>query len=353
MKTQPLFIVGPSRSGTTLLSQILDNHPDIAILPETWMFTILERFGCTKRFNNKWSYILFMNELWEYVSRFDSIAAKVVAEIALEYPDYTGLSNYILEKFGSKYSKRRGAIIWGEKTPAHLLRLNLLDWHFSSAKYLRIARDPRDILVSYADAWNNSSYDYAFIKKVAPLVKSYMSNLVDRNFWDYRHNLLVRYEDLVNNIDLVTRNICDFLDISFSEQMKYHYQSNRSGKLANTKLHSNLKKPISPSRIGRYINSFSNEQIAFIEHIFKEEMLELGYHPSRPIENLNHQLSSIQRIKEKSKRISSGTEIIRYKQILRGRIKVLACIFIGGNAANLWSGNIAITNNDWMQKSLG
>ena len=50
MLSQPLFIVGPGRSGTTLLSTLLDAHPEIAIFPETWMFLILDRLGCTDRF---------------------------------------------------------------------------------------------------------------------------------------------------------------------------------------------------------------------------------------------------------------------------------------------------------------
>ena len=36
MKRAPFFIVGTQRSGTTLLYQILNSHPDIFVLNEFW-----------------------------------------------------------------------------------------------------------------------------------------------------------------------------------------------------------------------------------------------------------------------------------------------------------------------------
>jgi hypothetical protein len=41
-----LFIMGASRSGTTLVARLLDAHTSLAILPETWMFVELDRLRC-------------------------------------------------------------------------------------------------------------------------------------------------------------------------------------------------------------------------------------------------------------------------------------------------------------------
>jgi len=35
---EPLYIIGPQRSGTTILAALLDDHPDIAVWPREWRF---------------------------------------------------------------------------------------------------------------------------------------------------------------------------------------------------------------------------------------------------------------------------------------------------------------------------
>ena len=78
----PVFIVGPSRSGTTPLSRILDAHSAIAILPETSIFGLLGLYGCTKSFQNRWQYTVFMNEVWEGLRDDKDVASNVVANQA-------------------------------------------------------------------------------------------------------------------------------------------------------------------------------------------------------------------------------------------------------------------------------
>ncbi len=72
----PIFIVGISRSGTTLLSRMLDSHSDIAILPETWWYVVLDRLGCIMEFTDPWQTSLFFHEIWENLKSFPDPAAR-------------------------------------------------------------------------------------------------------------------------------------------------------------------------------------------------------------------------------------------------------------------------------------
>ena len=50
----PLFICGPSRSGTTVVLSLLDAHPDVAVAPETHYFDDL-RVRLAKRIGSSLS----------------------------------------------------------------------------------------------------------------------------------------------------------------------------------------------------------------------------------------------------------------------------------------------------------
>src|ERR1700751_4791757 len=86
----PIFIVGLGRSGTTLLSRMLDAHSEIAIFPETWWSAVLDRLGCSVEFSNPWQTSLFFNEIWENLKSYPDPAAQVVAREASKNPRYMG-----------------------------------------------------------------------------------------------------------------------------------------------------------------------------------------------------------------------------------------------------------------------
>src|ERR1700760_347954 len=117
----PIFIVGLSRSGTTLLSRMLDAHSEIAIFPEMWWCAVLDRLGCNAQFSNRWQASLFFNEIWKNLNLYRDPAARVVAREASKQPRYTGPTARLLETIGQAYANERCARFWGEKTPAHAL----------------------------------------------------------------------------------------------------------------------------------------------------------------------------------------------------------------------------------------
>src|SRR5258708_29526759 len=115
----PIFIVGLSRGGTSLLSRMLDSHSNIAILPETWWYAVLDRLGCLEQFNNPWQTSLFFNEVWENLRTYRDPAARIVAPEAPRAPRYVGPTAPVLENLGQADAKNRQAKLLGENTPGH------------------------------------------------------------------------------------------------------------------------------------------------------------------------------------------------------------------------------------------
>jgi len=112
----PIFIVGMSRSGTTLLWRMLDAHSEIAILPETWLYVALDRLGCIEKFSNPWQTSLFLNEIWKNLKAYPDPAAYVVAREALKDPRYVGPTAQLLERFG-RPTRTSGTQEFGARKP--------------------------------------------------------------------------------------------------------------------------------------------------------------------------------------------------------------------------------------------
>ncbi len=283
----PIFIVGLSRGGTSLLSRMLDAHPDIAILPETWWYVALDRLGCMHEFNNPWQTSLFFNEVWENLRSYRDPAARILASEASKQPRYVGPTVRVLEKFGQAYADERHAKIWGEKTPGHALWLPQIRDLFPRARVLFMVRDPRDVLVSYDNRWNRGHRDTDYLISTAALLKFYLVHLLYRPAFPPEQVCWVKYESLTANPSAELGKICRFLGVDFEPSMLAFYQQQQSLEedMPEALHHQLLSRPATTEHIGRYQQTFSASQIALVERLLGEEMRALGY----PLSNGNGQ----------------------------------------------------------------
>jgi glycosyltransferase involved in cell wall biosynthesis len=348
VSNKEFFILGPSRSGTTLLARMLDAHPDLAVFPETWMFDTLDRLGCTDHFSHKWQFVLFMNEMWEHVNTLDPTASAVVAGVARATPHYTGPTKPIIEELGRLFSTRRGARVWGEKTPAHSMLARQMTGLFPDAAYLRIIRDPRDILVSYADMWNKGNYDSSYLMKTAALVKFYFSHVLAEEFWGAHESLLIRYENLVSDPVANLESICAYMDLPFSSDMVSFHQTEESRRTSLSPRHKNIDKPVMTSRVHRFLSAFSKDQLALIETFLKDYMSPIGYEPTTDC-IVRPEMEPFLQQAEKA-----YTDFVnrraRRRAKLRARLKVGIFSIAGNRLSTLRNMDIAETETDWSHR---
>jgi hypothetical protein len=275
----PIFLVGTSRSGTTLLSRMLDSHSEIAILPETWWYVVLDRLGCLERFTNPWQTALFFHDVWANLKSYKDPAARVVAREAAKDPKYVGPTARLIERIGKAYAQERQAKIWGEKTPGHALWLPQIRDLFPRAKVLFIVRDPRDVLVSYDERWNDGRRDSDYVVGTAALLKYFLGYFLHRPGFSPDQIRWVKYEELVAQPAEQLEQICGFLGVEFEPAMLnfYHrFQEGEQETLAGTH-HSLLSQPATPEKIGRYREALSPSQIALVERLLRAEMQAFDY----------------------------------------------------------------------------
>ena len=123
---EPIFIIGAARSGTKMLGNIFNMHPEVSYKGESNYIWRLENSN-------------FKNDLLPV-----SVATKEV-------------KNKIWEKFYSNIEKDKVLV---EKTAANSLRLPFVLEIFSNAKLIHIVRDGRDVALSARKKWRGEFSDF-------------------------------------------------------------------------------------------------------------------------------------------------------------------------------------------------
>jgi O-antigen/teichoic acid export membrane protein len=328
---------------------MLDAHPDIAIFPETWCYSVLDRLGCLKEFTDPWQTSLFFAEVWQNLRSARDPAARVVAREASKQARYVGPTASVLEQLGQAYADERHAKIWGEKTPAHALWLPQIRDLFPRARLLFMVRDPRDVLVSYDDRWNFGRRDVGYLITTAALLKFYLVHLLNRQAFPPEQVHWVRYEALTRQPSVELGQICDFLGVDFEPSMLafYLHHQNVERDMFDGRYHLFLSKPATTEHIGRYQSVFRPSQIALVERLLGDEMLSLGYSLSN-ISGLSFTVEE-ERAFAKAERyyqqlLSGG---VRKKHRRRGNLKLRAYQMFGRALGLVPSWRIPSTGQDW------
>jgi hypothetical protein len=269
----PIFIVGCPRSGTTLLQQMLDAHPDVAIAPEThfmqYFWEKQEQYGDLNEDANYRRLLTDIIDLPEFTEM--GLSAEDFSEEAWNNErNYGAIFRLLLEQF----AKTKKVKILGEKTPNHVLYITQLKQFFPDARFIHIVRDPRAVVNSYRSVpWSAGSivgdarlwqYHVSAARRCPSQIKSSIFTLY--------------YEQLVLAPEEHLRSLCRFLDLEFMPAMLTYYQ--KELQLVNVKREpwkAKSLKPVNQASLNRWQTELSGEMIADIEAIVWFQMRELGY----------------------------------------------------------------------------
>ena len=139
----PLFVLGVSRSGTTLLRVILDRSPGIAIPDETFFIPPLA---------HRHSSPVDPEEFLDDIRRLPRLAAWGVPASDFAARLLPGMSvgealSALFTAYAAKHAKPR----WGDKTPMYMRHLGLIERLFPDAQYVHLIRDGRDAALAFLD----------------------------------------------------------------------------------------------------------------------------------------------------------------------------------------------------------
>jgi hypothetical protein len=270
-----VFLVGCPRSGTTLLQQMLDAHPDVAIAPETHF---IRRFWLRRKeygdLNEDVTFARLLSDITG-IPEFGEmgLSREYFQEKAWHGTrDYPSLLNLLLTEFGSL----QNASIVGEKTPNHLLYIPALKQFFPTARFIHIIRDPRAVI----NSWRTVPWSTGSIVGDAEVWRRYMATARRYRPAMRNHIYTVRYENLVSTPQRTLVEICDFLNLPFDRAMLTYYKKEpQTVNVTRESWKRNVTKPLAQTSIDSWRRELSTKMIAEIEAVVSPEMRKLGYYP--------------------------------------------------------------------------
>jgi len=277
--TNPIFIVGCPRSGTTLLQQILNAHPEVAIAPEThfieYFWKRRKKYGELSEDSNYYSLIKDITTLNEFVEM--GLSADNFFKIAWSSDrSYAILFQLLLKQFAIK----QNATIVGEKTPNHVLHLSTLKDFFPSARFVHLVRDPRAVV----NSWRSIPWSSGSTAGDARLWRGHILSAL-RSPYNIKSSLFtLSYEQLVVASEENLRLLCDFLNLQFNPVMLNYFQKQISlVSLAREPWKARIAQPISNEPMTSWKKELSEQMITEIESIVWWEMRHFGYKAQTPL----------------------------------------------------------------------
>jgi len=286
------FIAGQAKSGTTLVAALLDNHPELLVLPqETAYFpTVLRKYGGADRraqfdylTQQSFSRVLFGGEAkWrehEYKDFPQQRFRQTFERIAFDPPNaHRDLLVLMVEAYAETIGVPLDRIKrWIEKTPANRNHVDQIFVRFPNAKLLVTLRDPRAILATQISLerirkTNRFSVYYviAHWRVAAKLARRVRAGDVG--------GLFVQFERLVGEPATIMKSICDYLEVQFDPEIVL--TPTKIGELWGGNSAAQVEfSQISEEPASRWEKELSEDEIGWVESHCCDLMPEFGYEP--------------------------------------------------------------------------
>jgi hypothetical protein len=158
-----LFVIGPPRSGSTMLARMLGSHSAIYGRPEPHLLTPLAHLGYFAKVDK---------------APYDAVLAaestrQFVADLPGGEQDYVDACRaYTDTLYQRMLDTKSGKTIFLDKTPAYALVLDFIARIYPRSKYVVLTRHPLAVFSSYAESFFNG--DYAAAHAYNPLLERYV-----------------------------------------------------------------------------------------------------------------------------------------------------------------------------------
>jgi hypothetical protein len=299
-----VFIVGVSRSGTTLIRRILDRHSRIAIATENHYLGHLLAWEGARRYFRRVGDLREDGHVHDLVELIYSGGFQRRSRLRELSPYWRWLTGHVppedIERdllasdrsergvfaaFLGIYAGRRGKAIMGEKTPAHLDYVEtLLEW-FPDARVVHCVRDPRAIYVSELRRRREHATGFPY-RQLSPFPVLFERFVLLQVAWAWaravhRHRVLLqrfpghyrllRFEDLVTAPEPTLAGLCAFLGVALEPRMLEQKVTSR-GALVGTA-------GFDAGAAGRWRDSIDPGSKRALELLLGRRLEEMGYPP--------------------------------------------------------------------------
>lgn len=288
----PVFICGHPKSGTSLLTALLDGHPAIVSYPEETNYfrrflpaikdkepgEIISQAEKLLIHIFQWNQATPPDHQKDFPDRdYSDIDFKQVRKVYAEYVQNghaveSGYLEAAIIAFGSVTGLlNEKSRLWVEKTPYNENYTDKIFDLWPKAKCVHIVRDPRDNFVSYIrkhPEWSAKVFAWSWMRST----QAGMENQ-GRLGRDKYH--LIYFEELLRNPENVTHGLAEFLGIQWDEALLKPTRAGDSWR--GNSMFDEKYQTISTDPIGRWRDKISSLDLAVIQAIGGKIMNAIGY----------------------------------------------------------------------------
>ena len=230
------ILCGHPGSGTTLLEQVLDSHPGVMTAEETHIL-------------HDEAYLPLSRGFPPEASVLEVLESAPVSRLRQSRENYFGFTELFL-------GRKLGDSMLVDKNPALNVLIPAAARIFPEAKFLIALRDPRDVCLScFMQPLSPNPVSSAYLS-LEGTVTQYLSVM---GFWRTllprmcNPFLEVRYEELVESLEIVSRRVLEFLGTAWDDRVM-RFDEHARGKLLRSPSYAEVSQPLTRRAVGRWQN---------------------------------------------------------------------------------------------------
>lgn len=264
MTYSPGFILCSASSGSTLLSHLLDKHPDIACGPELYAFNKPQIYSDYKKFQKRLPNWLeqglvgngqistpgfFLNRKAYFTNKKEIIdMSKQVSSLKAFF-----------DLFFKTYLQRRTKKVWIEKSGSNAYYMQNILNLYPDAKIIHITRDGRDATCSIVSR-GGSAYH---------AISHWLYNVVAALTWrSYNNYLEIRYEDLVAQPNVTLNQVFNHLGVDAYEHKSTREHTSYWQGFSEGNVHSSWLNSPADNISNRSVGRFHSDMSPDLERLF-------------------------------------------------------------------------------------
>lgn len=315
------FLVSSERSGSNLLTRILDNHSSVCgPTPSHLVRTLVRNRHNYASLDIEHNWISLTEDVADLLSC--QLGEWITTTVAVDIRR-SAISRTLGDVIRAVYevealANGKSRLFIKENQAAQLVPFYLST--FPNCKIIHLVRDPRDMALS----WKHSDNHPGAVMHASTIWNEEQNQalLLSNCLRDSNNFMTVRYEDLLSNPEKTLRLVCEHLGLDFEEQMLEFHSSDRTERNAKRlRDWTNLAKPVMKNNFNKYKNGLAESEIRWIEHICQGTMRLFGYQPDFDIDNLPEAVEreikqiEVEILKQKKSYMSTNETEIRKRRL--------------------------------------
>jgi Flp pilus assembly protein TadD len=253
MQESPVFVIGFPRSGTTLLEQMLDAHPDFCSMDER-------------------------GYVYQLIERMEHAGQRYPADLAGLTRNEAGQLRAVYRRLVGRTLPDLGQRRLIDKNPLNMLCLPMILRLFPEARIILCIRHPCDVLLSCSMQAFRSPAFRVMCSSLPRLARGYAQAFEQccRHIEVFKPRVLEwRYESVVDDFEGAVARLGRFLEVEDTSPMADFARHARAKQFIATPSYAQVTQPVNAAAVGRWMNY--REQFEPVLPVLRPWLERFGY----------------------------------------------------------------------------